>query len=331
MNKLGKAIIALLILCILGLTAYTLKYKVSQNKNSYKAEDELKDDISSIEVQSDPLIEDGIGLNYIGDGRNENLTNNIRNSINEQIKDKKGFYSIGFWDLDTESKVMVNSKKTNAASVIKIFIMVEAYNQIDKEILKENEVITLEDNMKVEGSGSLFKEKSGRGYKISELLDLMIIESDNTATNILIDKLGMDNINNTIKEFGYTDTALNRKMMDKAKIDGGVDNYTSIIDLNNMLYKIYNNECLGSYYDKKIIKTMKRQKNKTKIPSGLPSDIEVANKTGEIEKVENDVAIVFTDKGNYIISILTNGDNNDLEKSTIVKLSKGIYETYMDN
>lgn len=245
------------------------------------------------------------------------------------FKDIKGEYSLAFRDLNQASSLSINSEKTVAASTIKMFIMIEAFEQIKSGNLRESDTIVLQDSMKAGGSGILAKEEVGKRLTISELISLMMIKSDNTAANILIDKLGMSKINNTIKALGCINTELNRKMMDESAIKNGIENYTSVDDMCLLLSKIYNNQCIDSIYDNKMLSIMKQNETKSKIPNELPEGVEVANKSGEYEGVQNDAGIIFTDKGAYILCVTTRDGEVDSQVSSISSISKIMYDYYI--
>lgn len=124
----------------------------------------------------------------------------------------------------------------------------------------------------------------------------MITVSDNDATNNLIDHVGMDTLNNYFEKQGYSSTKLQRKMLAH-----GEENYTSLQDTMKFLKKLYQNRGNSKYSS--MLEIMKGQQVKTKIPSQI--DVPVANKTGELGTVENDIGIVLSDKP-YAIVVLTN-------------------------
>jgi beta-lactamase class A len=259
------------------------------------------------------------------------LENNILKDIKDTFSDIKGNYSVAFYDLAGNEKVSINNYKAPSASTIKIYIMIEAFRQAKEGQLSLEEEIVLNDRDKAGGSGVLVNKPSGVKLKIENLVQLMMMQSDNTAANILIDRLGMENINNTIKSLGCIDTELNRKMMDTNAIERGDDNYTSVEDLCSTFSKMYNGNCIDSSYDPKMINIMKQHQFKSKIPNGLPKDVVVAHKAGEMIGIENDAGIIYTDKGAYILCILTQKGENNKQVDSIKQISKQIYGKYIDN
>jgi len=302
----------------------------SSNSTNNKSENNLEVFESKSYDKKDILIEGNESVD-----KQENLID--QSILNERIKSEvanldnstSANYTVAFMDLKSKDYMSYNSRKVNSASVIKIFIMIEAYRQIEAGVLNENEDIVLRDYMKVGGSGILAREEDGTSQKIENLIDLMMTQSDNTAANMLIDKLGMDNINKTIGVLGMNDTVLSRKMMDQNAINNGIQNYTSVNDLCKVLKMLYNGECINKEYDSKMLDIMKRHQNSTKIPNSLPNTVLVSHKSGEFTGVENDAGIVFTDKGDYILCILSDNGNSGEQISNINKISKMVYDEFL--
>ena len=167
------------------------------------------------------------------------IKNEVENKISNIFTGVKGNYSVVFKDLNENDSLSINNSKMPSASTIKIYVMIEAYNQVNQGKISLRDTVTLNDSMIVGGSGVLQYEPVGTEVTIEELINLMMVESDNVAANILIDKLGMTNINTTIKSLGCVDTELNRKMMDIEALNKGIENYTSVNDLSLVLEKLY--------------------------------------------------------------------------------------------
>ena len=122
----------------------------------------------------------------------------------------------------------------------------------------------------------------------------MIIRiSDNTATNVLIDKIGMYNINNMLAYHGYENTRLNRKMMDFDAVKRGVQNYTSAAESARMMYAILTGKITNEASCKKMIEMLLTCADVTTIPRYIPRTIPVAHKTGTLDYVRGDVGIIY--------------------------------------
>lgn len=135
-----------------------------------------------------------------------------------------------------------NSKPMRSASMIKVFIMAAVMDKAAHGELSLDETLTLRGSDKVGGSGILAGYASGTELTLREVMELMITHSDNTATNIVIDRIGMPAINDYIKSQGYNDTILRRKMMDYDAIAAGRENFSSVRDLGTFFTRLYNYE-----------------------------------------------------------------------------------------
>lgn len=260
----------------------------------------------------------------------KDLRDSLNDKIAETFKPVEGKYSLAFKDLNQSDTLSINSEKTIAASVIKIYIMIEAYDQIKNGRIHLNDVVTLRNDMKAEGSGVILNQPEGTKYTVQELIDLMMLKSDNTAANIMIDMLGMNKINDRIKALGCINTELNRKMMDQNAINNGIENYVSVDDLCLTFTKLYNSQCIDDKYDKYMLDLMKKNEAKSKIPDKLPSGVQVSNKSGEYPGVQNDAGIVFTDKGAYVICVTTDKGKEESQVNAISDISKNIYDAYIE-
>lgn len=200
--------------------------------------------------------------------------------------------------------VVLNSHKMASASLIKIPIMIEAFNQKNQGKLDFNERFTIHHADTVEG-GSVYTLPDGTVLTIGQLLELMIVQSDNSACNILIDKLKMENVNAMINKLGCSsDTILQRKMMDFDAVKQGRQNYTNVTDMANILEKLYNSKCLDPKSDKAMLEILKRQEDNTIIPAQLPHHIQVAHKTGELDGMNYDCGIIYGQSHNYILCMM---------------------------
>lgn len=192
-----------------------------------------------------------------------------------------------------------------AASVIKIFIMGYLYQQMAQKQLAADQVV---------GDST-----------VTALITAMIQYSDNNATNQLIDYVGMPKINQYLQEQGYQQTKLERRMLDNAARAQGLENVTSVTDTVNFLKQLYQDQT--RYPANQMLAILKGQQVRTKIPSQLPSGTVVANKTGELADVENDIGIVYRTDNPYIIVVLTNQvSNTSAERQAIGQLSLAAFQ-----
>ena len=220
------------------------------------------------------------------------------------------------------------NRKFPAASLIKVPIMAAAFYKVSKGELNLNSEFTLNKKDITPGSGILRYHKVPFKITLGELIKLMIIDSDNTAANKVIDILGFRYINNFFAGIGLKDTSLRRKMMDFALRRRGIENYTSSRDMAYVLEKIYRGKLVSRYYSRKMISLLKREKFNDRIPKYLPKGVAVAHKTGLERNVVSDVGIVFSKSCNYIICVMVSNFRNYRQaKDFIAKLSLIVYNT----
>ncbi|AXR42738.1 serine hydrolase [Pediococcus pentosaceus] len=238
----------------------------------------------------------------------------IQGTIDDAFGDMKGETSVYVSPTDSTEEVVSNSKAQRAASNIKLFILITAYQQVNEGKLNLNDKYTLKDSDKVNGTGEIRNMSSGSEISMQDLLEDMMEDSDNTAANIVIRQLGgMDKVNAQIKKIGAKDTKLERMLMDTDALKDGKDNYTSVADLGMVLKKIYNHQMVSTKYDNAMLDILKKNNNHTKLPHDLPEEATVYNKTGEFDDygVENDAAIFGNNKGSFVIVVMSQDGSRD--------------------
>lgn len=254
---------------------------------------------------------------------------NLKESIKNIINSYKGDIAIVVKGLNFNLDLCINEQRIfSSASTIKLAIMYEVMTQVFEGKRKFKEKFILRGIDKCSGDGILKELIDGHLFTLEELTTLMIIASDNTATNMLIDKLGIVGINDMIYKLGAKNTKLQRKMMDVYAMDNGKDNITTAKDLSIILEQIYNGKFLNDEYKNMMIDILKRQQIKDRLQLYLPEDVIIAHKTGALKGLEHDVGIVYTPYGEYIICVLTeNLSSNNEGREIIGKISKEIYDS----
>ncbi|MBM7693067.1 beta-lactamase class A [Peribacillus deserti] len=214
-----------------------------------------------------------------------------------------------------------NSKEVFlSASLIKLPILIAAYRESEKGKLFLHRPISVPHEEKTGGSGVIQVLSEGITYTIKDLLTLMIIISDNTATNVCIDLIGLESINRTIREMGLEQTVLGRKMMDWDAVKEGKNNYISASDMLLCLKAINQEGYLTENSRSDILKIMQSQQFSDKLPALIDREnVTVANKTGELPGVEHDCAIIsFKEKTAYA-AVLTDGLKNQEEGRIVIR------------
>jgi beta-lactamase class A len=234
-------------------------------------------------------------------------------------------------DLKYGFKIEINPDKLFAsASLVKLPIMASCFYAVEEGRIKLSQTQTLKTQHRVLGSGRLKDMPVGSKFTVENLIERMISESDNTATNMLIDLLGFDYLNACFQKLGLKHTNISRRMMDFRSRRIGQENFTNAQDLASLLEKIYQGKLINPYYSQKALAFLKQQQIRDRIPARLPSDTLVAHKTGLEKKVCHDCGIVFTGKGDFLVCVLTKHKNKTAKsaKEFIRQIALAVYSYY---
>lgn len=214
-----------------------------------------------------------------------------------------------------------------SASTIKILIMIEALKQIMEGRISLDEMVFVKSYERVDFS--IISELDVACYSIRDLITLMIIISDNTATNVLIDILGYDNINAQAERMQLKGTALNRKMMDFEAARQGRQNLTTARDMAYMMEALYKGRILDRNMCDLALNILKRQKHKDLLKRYIAEDIVVAHKSGDLENLNHDIGIFYLPDAVYLLGVfVTEAESNVLAKHIIGKVSETVYEHF---
>ena len=220
------------------------------------------------------------------------------------------------------------SKAFVSASMIKLLILCEFIDQIDNKKITLDMNYTYKEEDKVGGAGIIQTMEFGTIFTYDTLAFYMIKYSDNIATNVLIDILGKDNINQKSKDLNLNSTVLNRKMMTPSD----KENYISAEDIEFILKGIlYKDEKIGSsFMCDRAMKYLKENDDYDAIVKGLPKGTIFAHKSGSLTKIRHDGGIVITNN-KYIIIILTKDFVKEEDANELMgKISKIVYEIIND-
>ena len=293
---------------------------------------------------------------------------NIR-AIAEKYRDSvTGRLGVGFTDLQTgESFSLMGDDEFPSASTFKVYILAELFRQAQEGKFKMSDRHVLTDEVKSVGSGVLYNLQAGLTPTLQDYATLMMIISDNTATDFLYDFVGAENIkNNVLVPLGLSNTKCDytcKKLIalyyqadpsdgpetfDQEKSYRKPPDYlcqtpendsTSPNDMMKILKLVYEKKLFTPWVCDEMLNIMKQCQTNTRIPKFLPGNIEVAHKTGTMDRVANDVGIVYTPKGDYILTLFYNGNTASEEEynknvhgimsdSLLAEISRDIFEEY---
>jgi len=213
------------------------------------------------------------------------------------------------------------------ASTIKLAIVYELFKQADEGTIRLDETITLDRAKAVGGSGVLF-ELGTPTLSIRDYAALMVTLSDNTATNVLIDRLGMENIAKRMQALGLNATKLRRHMMDTAAARRGDENVSTPDELVRLLQAMYGAADARHGVPSAAIELLKKPKE-SRLRKGLPPDVAAADKPGELDGVRVDAGIVFAKNRPYVFCVMTTFLKDDAAgERAIEEMSRAAYEYF---
>ena len=194
-----------------------------------------------------------------------------------------------------------------AASIIKLTILYHYGLLVQSRRLDPKQRVALTEEQKVPGFGVLRDMEPGLQPAIKDLVTLMIILSDNTATNMLIDLLGIEAMNETIDFLGLSDTRLRRKMFDWEAQEKGVENMITAQDTADLLLSLWNGDHLQPDIRAQLLAIMNLQRYRNKLPFLTADPERWANKTGDLDDYDHDVGYLLRDDTAVIVAFFSGG------------------------
>jgi beta-lactamase class A len=235
----------------------------------------------------------------------------LARGIEEIAREIGGSVGVAVRDIRRAQALDLNAdRRFPSASVIKVCILVELMARVEEGELSLADRVLLADADKVPGSGVLSMLHEGLELTVEDLAHLMITVSDNTASNMLIDRLGCDAINARMDSLGLRQTRLGRKFYDFEARDRGFDNWATAGELADLLVGIERRRVVSPGACEKMLAILRKQQFDGKIPRLLPPDTPVANKTGTISTASHDVGIIYAPAGPIALAVLTENAAN---------------------
>jgi beta-lactamase class A len=192
------------------------------------------------------------------------------------------------------------NRRFRAASTIKVPIMIEAYRQIERGVLNPDDRYSLRDEDRSPGSGVLGHLHTGLELTLADLLYLMIAVSDNTATNLILDRVGLAPVNETMQSLGMNDSVLGRRILGHLPKEGDPENWATPSDFALAIQAIVAGDAAEPEDCERMLETLEQQGEIRRISRFLPggvADIRWGTKPGDLPNVVNDVGFVTTDQG----------------------------------
>jgi beta-lactamase class A len=240
-------------------------------------------------------------------------------TIEERIRKSGADVAIAFRTLDGHTAYSFHEEESfHAASTMKIPVLIELFHQVSEGKLKLDDPLPIKNEFHSLVDGSVYTldagddseadlyKAAGQTRTLRQLCELMITVSSNFATNLLIEKLGVENIKATVHALHADGMSVLRGVEDIKAYEKGLNNTTTARGLLQLLDAIARGEAVDQDSSRQMIEILERQKFNEGIPAGLPPGTRVAHKTGEITKIHHDAAIVFAPKP-FVLVILVRG------------------------
>jgi beta-lactamase class A len=252
-------------------------------------------------------------------GQSLTIDQKISANIAERIRKSGADVAISFRTLDGHMAYTLHDEESfHAASTMKIPVMIELFHQARQARLRLDDSLLVKNQFHSLADGSIYTldpgddsevelyKATGERRTLRQLSELMITASSNLATNLLIERLGVDNIRATVHSLHADGMNVLRGVEDNKAFLKGLNNTTTARGLQQLLEVIAHGEAVDQECSRQMIEILEHQKFNEGIPAGLPAGTRVAHKTGEITKIHHDAAIVFAPKP-FVLVILVRG------------------------
>jgi beta-lactamase class A len=239
--------------------------------------------------------------------------------IREQIKASGAEVAVALHPLDGRDELLIDPDTSfHAASTMKVPVMIELFRQAEAGTLSLDDPLPIKNEFHSIVDGSVYQLDVGEDsdaavYKavggtltLRQLCEAMITVSSNFATNLLIEKLGVENIRRTVTRLGAEGMQVLRGVEDQKAFEKGLSNSTTARGLMILLTKIASGQAVSSTADAQMVEILKRQQFNDAIPAGLPTGTPVAHKTGTITRIHHDAGIVYGPRP-YVLVVLVRG------------------------
>lgn len=261
-----------------------------------------------------------------------------RAEIEKRIAASGAEVAVAFRTLDGRGQLFLRADDSyHAASTMKVGVMVELFHQVKQGRLKldaalpvRNEFLSLVDGSSFQldagdDSDNDVYKKIGGTLTIRELCEHMITRSSNLATNLLIVKLGVENIRKTMRAAGAAGLDIKRPLEDGKAYAKGINNTTTARALLVLLDRIAQRKAVDRASSLAMLEILKRQTFNEAIPAGLPAGTTVAHKTGEITRIHHDAAIVYAPRPFVLVLLVRGLENRDQSSALMADLTRILY------
>lgn len=259
----------------------------------------------------------------------------LRTKLEDTIKDVDqrldGVVGVAILDLNSGDTILYHADEVfPTASSIKVPLLAELYRQAQEGKLKLADVYTVRAADDVPDSTIFNGLTPGlTQLTLRDLAQMVVAVSDNAATNVLIDRVGMANVNSLMQSLSLTKTKLQRKMMDINAAKEGRENLATPREFMMLLEDLYRGRILNAQYTDDLIKLLATTKD-SPMQRALGENVKVADKPGELDAVRSDIGIIYAPNRPFVIAVMTSYLKNDREgEDAIGEITEAAY-SYFD-
>lgn len=259
------------------------------------------------------------------------LWQRLDDRITRITRELNGVAGVTIVDLVDRRQLSINADHVSAsASTIKLAILAELYRQsqqggpaklTDSYVVNASDLVP--DSYILGGLTPGVTRLTNR-----DLATMMIAVSDNSAANILMDRVGIENVNKMLRSLGINHTSLRRKMMDSRAAQEGRENITTPRDLALLLQAVYSGKLLNPAMKEDFFKMLSTPKDSW-IPRRISESVTIANKPGSLDGIRNDAGIVFLQGHPFIVSVMTSYLHKDVDgEHAISEIARAAFEYF---
>src|SRR4051812_2543744 len=262
----------------------------------------------------------------------------LRARVQKLIETSGGEVAVAMRTLDGRAELLIDpDKKFHAASTMKVPIMIELFRQADAGTLRLDEPLPIRNEFHSIVDGSVYQlsvgddsdaevyARIGKTMTLRQLCEAMITVSSNFAANLLIERVGAENVRKTVTRLGADGMLVLRGVEDQKAFDKGMNNETTARALLVLMTTIARGQAVSAAADAEMAAILKRQKFHDAIPAGLPEGTIVGHKTGNITKIHHDAAIVYGPRP-YVLVVLVRGiEDQKVSGPLIASISREVW------
>jgi beta-lactamase class A len=236
---------------------------------------------------------------------------NFNAQLSKMVAREPGVSGLFIKDLRRGLEYTYNIDRTfPSASLIKLPVLVATFQAIKEGKISMETIVSMERKDRRGGSGRLRFYPAGSSFKVSELLDHMIGESDNTATHLMVTLLGFHYLNQVFENVGLKETRIHPEGLLLTEGHVRNENYTTPREMAFLLEKIYRRELVSQQASDQMVGILKKAGCRDRLARYLPPDWQLAHKTGLLRRACHDCGVVYSPEGDFLVCVLTARNRN---------------------